>query len=110
MPEMDGYKFLETYRDISPTPVICLSARISEDDQIKGFDLGADDYVTKPFRPRTLIARVHAVLRRAVTNQDQTEKDRLEIGRVAWTVENILFLWMVCSLGLRQRNSTFWLL
>ncbi len=82
MPEMDGYKFLETYRDISPTPVICLSARIGEDDQIKGFDLGADDYVTKPFRPRTLMARVHAVLRRAPTNQDQTDNDRMEIGRV----------------------------
>jgi len=82
MPEMDGYTFLETYREISSTPVICLSARIGEDDQIKGFDLGADDYVTKPFRPRMLIARVHAVLRRAETHQGQTEKDRLEIGRV----------------------------
>lgn len=82
MPEMDGYKFLEAYREISQTPVICLSARIGEDDQVKGLNLGADDYVTKPFRPRTLVARVHALLRRVGMNQTQDSGNRLEIGRV----------------------------
>lgn len=82
MPEMDGYKFLEAYRKISQTPVICLSARIGEDDQVKGLNLGADDYVTKPFRPRTLVARVHALLRRVGMNQVHDSDNRLEIGRV----------------------------
>ena len=82
MPEMDGYKFLKAYRQIAQTPVICLSARIGEDDQVKGFNLGADDYVTKPFRPRTLVARVHALLRRAGMKQTDGSGDRLEIGRI----------------------------
>jgi two-component system alkaline phosphatase synthesis response regulator PhoP len=82
MPEMDGYKFLEAFRKVSQTPVICLSARIGEDDQVKGLDLGADDYITKPFRPRTLVARVHALLRRVGMNQVQDSGSRLEIGRV----------------------------
>jgi len=82
MPEMDGYKFLEAYRQISQTPVICLSARIGEDDQVKGLDLGADDYVTKPFRPRTLVARVHALLRRVGMNHSHDSDARMEVGRV----------------------------
>jgi DNA-binding response OmpR family regulator len=64
MPEMDGYEFMEIYRRESKTPVIVLTARIEEEEQVIGFELGADDYVTKPFRPRTLMARVRAVLRR----------------------------------------------
>jgi DNA-binding response OmpR family regulator len=65
MPEMDGYEFIETYRRNHITPIILLTARVEEQDQVMGLDLGADDYVTKPFRPRELMARVKAVLRRA---------------------------------------------
>ena len=65
MPEMDGYEFLEAYRKDYKTPVILLTARVEEEDHVIGLDLGADDYVTKPFRPRELMARVRAVLRRA---------------------------------------------
>lgn len=65
MPEMDGYEFLETYRRDHDAPVIMLTARVEEQEQVIGLDLGADDYVTKPFRPRELMARVRAVLRRA---------------------------------------------
>ncbi|MCL4529382.1 MAG: response regulator transcription factor [Chloroflexi bacterium] len=65
MPEMDGYEFLETYRKDHKTPIILLTARVEEEDHVIGLDLGADDYVTKPFRPRELMARVRAVLRRA---------------------------------------------
>ena len=65
MPGMDGWDFIRRYRQERDTPVIMLTARVEETDQVLGLELGADDYVTKPFSPRTLVARVRAVLRRA---------------------------------------------
>jgi len=65
MPGMDGWDFIRRYRRERETPVIMLTARVEETDQVLGLELGADDYVTKPFSPRALVARVRAVLRRA---------------------------------------------
>ena len=65
MPEMDGYEFMRAHRAENNTPIIMLTARVEDEDKIIGLELGADDYVTKPFRPRELVARVRAVLRRA---------------------------------------------
>ena len=65
MPEMDGYAFMRAHRAEQDTPIILLTARVDDDEKIVGLELGADDYVTKPFRPRELTARVRAVLRRA---------------------------------------------
>ena len=65
MPGMDGWDFIRHYRQERDTPVIMLTARVEETDQVLGLELGADDYVTKPFSPRALVARVRAVLRRA---------------------------------------------
>ena len=65
MPEMNGYEFIRLHRQESDTPIILLTAKVEEDDKVIGLELGADDYVTKPFRPRELVARVRAVLRRA---------------------------------------------
>lgn len=65
MPELDGYDFLRHYRKESDTPVILLTARLEEVDKVLGLELGADDYVTKPFSPRELTARIRAVLRRS---------------------------------------------
>jgi DNA-binding response OmpR family regulator len=65
MPGMDGWDFIRRYRQERATPVIVLTARVEESDQVLGLELGADDYVTKPFSPRALVARVRAVLRRA---------------------------------------------
>jgi DNA-binding response OmpR family regulator len=65
MPEMDGHEFIQAYRLDHKTPIILLTARVEEEEQVISLELGADDYVTKPFRPRALMARVHAVLRRA---------------------------------------------
>jgi DNA-binding response OmpR family regulator len=65
MPEMDGYAFLEAYRRERSVPVIIITARDEETDAVRGLELGADDYVIKPFRMRELAARVRAVLRRA---------------------------------------------
>ncbi|HHY88684.1 MAG TPA: response regulator transcription factor [Chloroflexi bacterium] len=65
MPKMDGYQFLRVFRQERQIPVIIITARDDETDAVLGLDLGADDYVTKPFRMRELTARVRAVLRRA---------------------------------------------
>jgi DNA-binding response OmpR family regulator len=64
MPEMDGYEFLRQYRQEKSTPVIVITAREEETDAVLGLELGADDYVIKPFRMRELVSRVKAVLRR----------------------------------------------
>jgi len=64
MPEMDGFEALEHIREISSTPVIMLTVKADEEDKVRGLELGADDYVTKPFSPRELMSRIRAVLRR----------------------------------------------
>jgi two-component system alkaline phosphatase synthesis response regulator PhoP len=65
MPHMDGYEFIQVYRKESDTPIILLTALLEESDKVLGLELGADDYITKPFGPRELIARTQAMLRRA---------------------------------------------
>ena len=67
MPDVDGFDVLETIREVSNVPVIMLTAKGEEDDRVRGLELGADDYVTKPFSPRELTARVKAALRRLQT-------------------------------------------
>jgi DNA-binding response OmpR family regulator len=64
MPEMDGYEFMRKHRTENNTPIILLTARVDDDEKVIGLEIGADDYVTKPFRPRELVARVRALLRR----------------------------------------------
>lgn len=64
MPELDGFETLEHIREVSAVPVIMLTVKSDEDDRIRGLDLGADDYITKPFSPRELLSRIRAVLRR----------------------------------------------
>ncbi len=65
MPEMNGYDFMRAHRAQHDTPIIMLTAKVEDDDKIIGLELGADDYVVKPFKPRELMARVRNVLRRA---------------------------------------------
>lgn len=69
MPEMDGYEFMRTYRVEHDTPIILLTARVDSDEKVIELESGADDYVTKPFRPRELMARVKSVLRRNGKNE-----------------------------------------
>lgn len=66
---LDGYAICERIRSFSMTPVIMLTARVHEDDKLRGFAAGTDDYITKPFSARELLARVQAVLRRSQTDQ-----------------------------------------
>jgi two-component system response regulator RegX3 len=64
LPGMDGFEFLTRYKKISDIPVLIMSARTSEEDQITGLGIGADEYITKPFSPRVLTARVRSLFRR----------------------------------------------
>jgi len=70
LPELDGMDVCHILRTESKVPIIMLTARAAEDDKLAGLELGADDYVTKPFSPRELVARVRAVLRRASDEQE----------------------------------------
>jgi DNA-binding response OmpR family regulator len=81
MPEMSGYDFIKTYRKESETPIILLTAKLDETDKVLGLELGADDYVTKPFGMKELTARIHAVLRRAL--RTPLEPDTLKIGSIS---------------------------
>jgi len=74
MPNLDGHDVLRIIRAESDVPILMLTARSAEDDQVIGFDLGADDYVTKPYRPRELMARIRALLRRRLGENDASEK------------------------------------
>ncbi len=65
MPEMNGYEFMRSFRKVSDTPIILLTAKLEESDKVIGLELGADDYITKPFGMRELVARINTVLRRA---------------------------------------------
>ena len=83
MPGMDGFEALSQIRKISDVYVIMLTARAEETDRIVGLSVGADDYVTKPFSPRELVARVKAVLRRSRARQTgAAPEDRLEFEEV----------------------------
>lgn len=75
MPNMGGYDFIRAYSKAGQAPIIVLTARLEENDKVLGLELGADDYVTKPFSPRELTARVRAVLRRV--SQTPNEQDLL---------------------------------
>lgn len=78
LPEMDGYNVCKRMRRESDVPIIMLTARTTEEEKIKGLDLGADDYVTKPFSPGELLARIRANLRRV----DEEEDKELTFGKV----------------------------
>ncbi|MEK7682882.1 MAG: response regulator, partial [Chloroflexota bacterium] len=64
MPDLDGFETLQLIREISTVPVIMLTAKGEEEDRVRGLELGADDYIAKPFSPREMVSRVKAVLRR----------------------------------------------
>lgn len=87
LPGMDGVAICRTTREFSPTPIIMVTARIDEVDRLLGLDVGADDYICKPFSPREMVARVKAVLRRAAEPSASVEtaglvldQDRLEVS------------------------------
>jgi two-component system KDP operon response regulator KdpE len=82
LPDLDGFEVLRMLRENHDVPIIMLTAKTEEDDRVRGLELGADDYVTKPFSPRELVSRVRAVLRRTEGREAQgviQVDDRLKI-------------------------------
>ncbi len=79
MPKMDGYQVCKEIREYSKVPVIMLTAKADEQDELKGFQYGVDEYITKPFSPKILVARVEAVLRRAGSG---TSEELLQVGQI----------------------------
>lgn len=100
MPDLDGFEVLQMIREVSTVPVIMLTAKGEEDDRVRGLELGADDYITKPFSPRELVSRVKAVLRRTESSAISTHgliqiDDRLKIDfdrREVWVDDQLVQL------------------
>lgn len=87
MPKMDGFEVLKQLNKEDRIPTIVLSARSEEYDKLKGFDLGIDDYLTKPFSPKELIARIKAILNRTNTIKDIYTLDTLELNYSSHTLK-----------------------
>ena len=75
MPNMDGFTFLEKIRSVSSVPVILLTAKAEEEDKLQGYEFGADDYMTKPFSPKVLVAKSKALLKRTRKDVDSSSQD-----------------------------------
>ncbi|MDY6011526.1 response regulator transcription factor [Clostridium sp.] len=75
MPNMDGFTFLEKIRSVSSVPVILLTAKAEEEDKLQGYEFGADDYMTKPFSPKVLVAKSKALLKRTIKNIDSSSQN-----------------------------------
>ena len=78
MPKLDGWQVVKEIRQYSKVPIIMLTAKSEERDELMGFDLGVDEYISKPFSPKILVARVEAILRRANSTLDET----IEVGGI----------------------------
>ena len=87
MPKLDGWEVLKTNRKYSQIPVLMLTARGEESDELQGFRLGVDEYISKPFSPKILVARVEAILRRSsAVSQDILRAGGIEIDKTAHQV------------------------
>lgn len=88
MPRVDGWQVCKEIREYSKVPIIMLTAKTDETDELQGFNIGADEYVSKPFSPKILMARVDAILRRTNKSDDDgiVTAGTIEVNRVAHTV------------------------
>lgn len=75
MPKYDGFQVAKFVRENSSVPIIMLTAKAEEEDKLRGYDLGIDDYITKPFSPKVLVAKIKALLKRTVTEKDAAQVD-----------------------------------
>jgi DNA-binding response OmpR family regulator len=87
LPGVDGIEVCRRIRVFSTAPIIMLTARASESDKVAGLEVGADDYVTKPFAPRELVARIGAQLRRAQTYASGSAQNELAVGEIKMDVQ-----------------------
>ena len=90
MPKMDGWETCKTIRRYSQVPIIMLTARSEERDELLGFELGVDEYITKPFSPKILVARIEAILRRgsSTSTGEILEADGIRVDKDAYFMEN----------------------
>jgi DNA-binding response OmpR family regulator len=88
MPKMDGWQVCREIREYSKVPIIMLTARADEQDELLGFELGVDEYISKPFSPKILVARVEAILRRtnAISAEDLIQAGGIQIDKAAHQV------------------------
>ncbi len=117
LPRVDGLDVARTLRRESNVPIIMLTARVEESDRLLGLELGADDYVTKPFSPRELVARVQAVLRRAVNTSLTTDVvrvadlvldvPRLKVTRAGQTIDLTATEFQLLAVMARQPGRVF---
>lgn len=105
MPKRNGYEVLKEIRAYSKVPVVMLTARAEEWDELKGFELGVDEYIAKPFSPKILVARVQALLRRHTTSDEECilKAGEIELNKSAHTV-------MICGKEVELSYKEFELL
>ena len=101
LPEMGGLEVCRELRKESDVPIVMLTARVEEEDRVAGFELGADDYVTKPFSPRELAARIRAVLRRTAQDREEDSPARLTYREITLDTQR-----RVVSVGQTSLNLT----
>ncbi len=108
MPNMDGLELCRRVREKLTVPIIILSVRGEERNKIEALDAGADDYVTKPFGPKELLARVRAMLRRAGMPPVSREVTKIEIGDFSIDLETRLVTVQGREVHLTPKNSNWW--
>lgn len=108
LPDMDGFDVCRRIRELSPVPVIILTARGQETDKLRGFASGADDYVTKPFSADELLARMEAVMRRGTSQQPEMTAETLEAGDIQ--IEPLVRRTTVCGHDIELTRTEFQLL
>jgi len=88
MPKMDGFEVAKRIRKTSKLPIIMLTAKADEEDELQGFQIGVDEYIAKPFSPKILVARVGAVIRRSQTEEEQMDNANVtEIGGITLDID-----------------------
>lgn len=104
MPVMDGIQACEEIRSTYDIPIIMLTAKDEDDDRILGLEQGADDYITKPFNAREVIARVKAVLRRSGGFQNLTDKTKIKFDGLSIDRERMEVFFLISRLRLRPKS------
>ena len=111
MPGLDGYKVCEKIRAVSDVPIILITAKGEDYERVMGLDIGADDYVVKPFSPSEVMARVRAVLRRMNKSENDTDKKVLSIGDLTVNIDSYTVFVAGEKLAMTKKEvETMWIL
>ena len=111
MPGLDGYKVCEKIRAVSDVPIILITAKGEDYERVMGLDIGADDYVVKPFSPSEVMARVRAVLRRMNKTENDTDKKVISIGDLTVNIDSYTVFVAGEKLPMTKKEvETMWIL